>query len=270
MVIKRLRQMWIQAGEQNLSQTAMSLAYLSLLALVPVVSIAFAVMASLPLFGRLKDALQKFMAGNLFVPGFSEVVVKYLNLFASKATQLSLLSALVFFATALTALLTIDRTLNRIWNTRALRPVGHRVLVYLGLLTLAPLALALIVTLNGLLFNEWLLALIDTLGGERRSVAGVRSAWFGLVPWVLSFVMLAMTYRWVPHTKVRWRDAWIGALVGAGLLNGLRLGLAWSVTQFPTYTVVYGVFAALPVLLVWLYLAWLAVLLGALVTANLR
>jgi membrane protein len=266
----QIKQSWRQMQELNVSQTAMSLAYLSLLALVPVLSISFYVMTTLPVFARFKDVLQKTMASNLFVPGFSEVIVKYLNLFASKASQLSFLSGLVFFATALLALLTIDRTLNRIWGTRQLRPLARRVLVYWGLLSVAPLALAALLALNGVLFNDWLVALAQGLGGEKKSVASVRSVWFELVPWALSVLLLGLTYKWVPNTQVKWMHAWMGAAVATGLLHALKAGLALMVAQLPTYTVVYGAFAALPVLLVWLYLAWMAVLLGAFVAAQLR
>lgn len=246
------------------------MAYLTLLALVPVVTISFVVLNALPFFSGLRSALQRFMTSQMLLPGIADTVTRYLNQFVAKATELSFISTLVFFASALLAMLTIDRTLNRIWNSKRLRPIGQRLLVYCGLLTVAPLGLAALLAMNAVVFNDWLIAAVQTLGAERRSVAGVRSAWFSILPGVIAAGLLILTYRWVPNAAVRWVHAVAGAAIAVVLLAALRAGLVWSLAALPTYTVVYGAFAALPVLLVWLYLFWLAVLIGALVAAGLR
>ena len=140
----------------RLPQTAGSLAFLSLLAMVPVVSIALSVLTALPVFGRLRETLLKFVSANLFLPSFADTVVRYVNQFASQASELSLLGAGVFFATAFSALLTIDHALNRIWMTDRPRSLPRRLTLYWTLLTLGPLTLAVSLTLNGIVFTDWL------------------------------------------------------------------------------------------------------------------
>ena len=243
----------------RLPQTAASLTLLSLLALVPVFSIAVSLLGALPMLSHLREALLDFLAANLFLPSFSDTLVRYLNQFAAKVNELSLLGALVFFATAFSALLTIDRTMNQIWETDRPRALGHRLTVYWTFLTLGPLVLAGSVLVNGLIVSE-------IFSGAQVRV--VERLWLDLVPWVVATGVLTLLYRLVPNAAVRWRDAFVGALVAAVLLEAIKRGLGLQLARLPTYTIVYGAFAALPLFLIWLYLLWLTVLAGALLTAS--
>lgn len=244
----------------RLPQTAASLTLLSLLALVPVFSIAVSLLGALPMLSRLREALLGFLAANLFLPSFSETLIRYLNQFAAKVNQLSLLGALVFFATAVTALLTIDRTMNQIWETDRPRSLARRLTVYWTFLTLGPLLLAGSVAVNGLIVSE-------VFGAARLQV--VERVWLTLLPWLMTIGGLTLLYRLVPTAAVRWRDALLGALVAAVLLDLIKRALGLQLARLPTYTVVYGAFAALPLFLIWLYLLWLIVLSAALLTASL-
>lgn len=259
--VKLLRAMFRQAQQLHLTQTAGSLSFLSLLALVPMFSIVFAVTTALPTFTRLRQALQQFMAANLFPSAISDTIFTYLNQFAAKASGLSLIGSAAFFVTAFTALLTIEETLNRIWGADRPRPLATRLTLYWTLLTLGPLMLGASLTVHGLVATAW-------LRGE--SLDELRGLWLVVLPWTISLIGLTLLYRLVPSTAVRWREALAGALLAAVLLHLLRIGLAWYVAKLPGYTVVYGTFAALPLLLLWLFLGWMAVLAGALLAANLR
>ena len=135
-------------GELALLQTAASLAFLSLLALVPVFTIAISLLGASPVFAPAREALLQFLSTSFFLPGFSQVVLKYLNQFAAKAGQLSLIGGLAFFATAFSALLTINRTLNRIWRVRRPRSLAHRLTLYWVFLTLGPLVFAISIAVN--------------------------------------------------------------------------------------------------------------------------
>lgn len=262
--MQRARRVAIAAFRQGtalrLPQAAASLAFLSLLALVPVFTIAVSLLGALPMFSKLRDALLKFLAANLFLPSFSETLVRYLNQFAAKASQLSLIGALLFFASAFSALLTIDHTLNRIWHVERARPLARRLTIYWTFLTLGPLLLAGSVTINGVIASEF-------LGGARLAV--VERLWLDVLPWIITIGGLTLLYRLVPNAPVMWRDAFAGALAAAVLLEVLKHVLGVQVARLPTYTVVYGTFAALPMFLVWLFLVWMMVLAGALVSANL-
>ncbi|MBN9428851.1 MAG: YihY family inner membrane protein [Burkholderiales bacterium] len=258
---KLLRAMVRQAQQLHLTQTAGSLSFLSLLALVPMFSIVFAVTTALPTFARLRQALQQFMAANLFPSAISDTIFTYLNQFAAKASGLSLIGSAAFFITAFTALLTIEETLNRIWVADRPRPLANRLTLYWTLLTLAPLMLGASLTVHGVVATAW-------LRGE--NLDQLRNLWLVVLPWVISLTGLTLLYRLLPSAPVRWREALAGALLAALLLHLLRSGLGWYVAKLPSYTVVYGAFAALPLLLLWLFLGWMALLVGALLAANLR
>ncbi len=249
-----------RSARLRLGQTAASLAFLSLLALVPVATLALSLLGALPMLAELRDAVLRFVASNLLVPSLAETLVRYLNQFAEKAGELSAIGALVFFATAFTALLTIDRTLNRIWGDAPARPLARRLTLYWTFLTLGPLLVGASVLVNGAIVTE-------ILGGV--ALPAVRRAWLLAVPWATTLAGLTLLYRLVPNAPVRWRDAIVGALCAAVALELLKRGFAFQVARIPTYTVVYGAFATLPLLLVWLFLLWLTVLGGALVTASL-
>ena len=249
-----------RVAQLQLTQTAANLAFLSLLALVPVFTIAVSLLGATPMFARLRDALLRFLAANLFLPSFSETLVRYLNQFAAKASQLSLIGGLAFFATAFTALLTIDRALNRIWAVGRPRPLARRLTLYWTFLTLGPLLVGATLTFNGLVVSE-------LFGGTR--LAEAERLWLALLPWLASVAGLTLLYRLVPNAPVRWRDALIGALLATVALELLKRGLGLQLTRLPSYTIVYGTFAALPLFLIWLFLVWLVVLAAAVLTASL-
>lgn len=256
-----LRAMREQARVLRLSQVAGSLAFLSMIAIVPMFSIGFAVLTALPVFGQMREALHRFLDGNLFPAAFSETLLSHLAQFAAKAGELSAVGAVAFFVTAFTAMLTVEATMNRIWAADRRRPLTLRLTLYWAVLTLGPLLLATSLTFNGLVVTRWLRE------GEMQQLRGL---WFALVPWLTSFLGLSLLYRLVPATQVRWREAFAGALLASLLFELLRRGVGLYVAQIPSYTIVYGAFAALPLFLLWLFLGWTALLAGALLAANLR
>ncbi len=257
-----LREMRRQASELRLQQTASSLTLLSLLAMVPMASIALLVLTALPAFGNFRRNVQSFLASNLFLPTFSETVVRYINTFAAAAERLSAIGTIAFFATALMALLTIDRTLNGIWRTPRPRPLTYRLALYWALLTLGP------VLLGGAL------ALQVRLGSQLRSWEHVAGASLlletgaAVLPIAIGVAGLTLMYRLVPNAEVRWRDAVLGALCAALMWVALKKVVAAYIAWMPSYTIVYGAFAALPLFLLWLFASWMSVLLGALLAAH--
>ncbi|MCL4183691.1 MAG: YihY family inner membrane protein, partial [Burkholderiaceae bacterium] len=255
------RAMLRQARQLQLEQTAGSLSFLTLLAIVPLFSIVFAVTAALPAFGHLREALQRFMLANLFPSSISNTVIGHLNQFAAKSGELSLIGTAALVVTAYLALVTIEQTLNRIWAADRPRPFVNRFLLYWMLLTLGPLLLGAYLTAYARVATAWL---------RGTSLSELRSVWFLLLPWITTVGGLMLLYRLLPSAVVRWREALAGAVLAALLLELLRRLLGWYVARLATYTVVYGAFSALPVFLLWLFLAWTAVLAGALLAANLR
>ena len=151
--------------------------------------------------------------------------------------------------------------MNAIWSTARRRSLPHRIGLYWALLTLAPIALAAVLALNSHVIAEL------TRGVE---LVWVQSIWFAALPWLLGAAGLWLMFLLLPAVRVVPLHALVGALLSGVLLVLLQRGLGWSVRQLPTYEVVYGAFAALPLLLIWLFLAWAAVLAGALLAASLR
>lgn len=253
--------LWLELRALRLSQTAASLVFLTLLALAPVFSIVMAVLAALPVFGELQAALQKWLS-SLLLPGVGEPVLRYLNQFAAKSRQLSLVGTLAFFATAFVALSTIERTFDGIWGGRHRRGVAQRLTLYWTLLTVGPLLVGASLALDG-----WVT--VELLGGA--GARGPQRGWAsGVLPAGLGAAALTLLYRLLPSSPVRWRDAAAGAIVAVLAMELLRRGVGLYVVRLPTYTVVYGALAVLPLLLLWLFLAWMAVLAGAVIAANLE
>lgn len=254
-----IRLLLARARRLRLSQTAASLTLLSLLALVPVFTIALSLFGALPVLAPLRASLLEFLAVNFFLPSFSATLVRYLNQFAGKVSELSLLGAAAFLATAFSALLTIDRALNRIWMTRSPRALTHRLTIYWTFLTLGPVLLAAGVAVNGIFVSEFL------AGTSGRSAGRI---WLSVIPWLMTVGGLTLLYRIVPNAPVPWRHAVCGAFLAALALDLTKRVFAFQIAKLPTYTVVYGAFAALPLFLMWLFAFWLTVLAGALLAAT--
>ena len=247
--------------EDHLGLTASSLTFTTLLALVPVFTVALAVFTAFPIFGKLQDALQGWLVNSLVPDSISRQVLGYLTQFAAKASSLGVAGFSILLATALALILTIDRTLNDIWRVQRLRPLGQRVLIYWAAITLGPLLLGASLAVTSYVMSA-------SGGLVRRLPDGVQL----LFDWI-QFVMLAgamaSLYHYVPNTPVKWRHAWTGGVFVAVGIELAKKVLALYLGKVPTYSVVYGAFATLPILLVWIYVAWVIVLLGAVVTAYL-
>ncbi len=247
-----------QARELQLQQTASSLTLLTLMAVVPMAAVALLVLTASPAFATMRARVQRFVAENLFLPSFSETVTGYIEGFVGAANQLSVIGTVLFLATAMTAMLTIDGTLNGIWRTPRPRPLAQRLALYWSLLTIGPVLLGATLGLHGRVAER----LVE--GGV--VVEGIAR----ILPSLLGILALTLLYKLAPNVRVRAGHALIGALVAASLLEVLRRLLGVYIVRFPSYTVVYGAFAALPLLLLWLFAIWMSVLAGALVAANLR
>jgi YihY family inner membrane protein len=195
------------------------------------------VLAAMPAFGEMRANVQRFVAQNLLLPSFSQTVTGYIEEFVAAAEQLSAIGTLLFLATALTAMLTIDRTLNGIWRTQRPRPLAQRLALYWSLLTVGPVLLGATLGLQ--------VRVAERLGDWGALVETIARA----LPTVLGVIAMTLVYRFAPNGHVRLAHALVGALVAACLLEALRRLFGIYIARFPSYTVVYGAFAALPLLL---------------------
>ena len=247
--------------EDRLGVTASSLTFTTLLALVPFFTVALAVFAAFPIFGKMQLMLQRWLIDSLVPDSISRPVLGYLTQFAAKAGGLGAAGFSILMVTALALILTIDRTLNGIWRVRRLRPLGQRVLIYWAAITLGPLLLGASLALTSY-------ALSASRGLVGQIPGGLRLLLDSIEFFVLAAGMAGL-YHYVPNTQVNWRHAWAGGFFVAVCMELAKKGLALYVAKVPTYSAVYGTFATLPILLVWIYVAWVIVLLGAVVAAYL-
>ncbi|AVS73758.1 YihY family inner membrane protein [Paracidovorax cattleyae] len=248
--------------EDRLGLTASSLTFTTLLALVPFFTVALAIFTAFPIFGTLQTGLQRWLVDSLVPDSISRQVLGYLTQFAAKASGLGVAGFSILLATALALILTIDRTLNNIWRVPRLRPLGQRVLIYWAVITLGPLVLAASLALTTSVASSASRGLEGALPDSARLL-------FDSIEFLLLAGGTAALYRYVPNTQVRWRHAWSGGVFVSVGIEVAKKVLGLYIASVPTYSVLYGAFATLPILLVWIYVAWVIVLLGAVVAAYL-
>lgn len=247
--------------EDRLGLTASSLTFTSLLALVPFVTVALAVFTAFPTFGRLQLMLQRWLIDSLIPDSIALQVMDYLMQFAAKASQLGGVGFAFLLVTVISLVMTMDRTLNNIWRVQRMRPLGQRLLIYWAVITLGPL-----------LMGGSIATTSYVLSASRGIVAALPEAvqvGFNSLEFLLLSGAMAALYHYVPNTPVKWRHAFVGGLfvaIGMALAKNI---LALYLASVPTYSVIYGTFATLPILLIWVYVAWVIFLLGAVVTAYL-
>lgn len=246
--------------EEKLGLTAGSLTFTTLISLVPLLTVMLAIFTAFPMFSSFQSALEQYFLKSLIPPNIAKPVLASLTQFAAKANKLGAVGLVALGVTALALMLTIDRTLNAIWRVQRPRPMAQRVLVYWAALTLGPLLLGGSLTLTSYA--------VSVGQGLFTKMPGDLAALLGGADVVLLGLAVAGLFHYVPNTHVRWRHALLGgAFVSIGFSFAKSL-LAWYVKQVPTYSTLYGAFATVPVFLVWVYLGWVIVLLGAILAAN--
>ncbi|MDO8768908.1 MAG: YihY family inner membrane protein [Burkholderiaceae bacterium] len=247
--------------EDHLGLTASSLTFTTIISIVPLFTVALAVFSVFPMFAKMQSTLQLWLVDSLIPDNISRQVLSYLGQFASKASKIGWVGALAFLITALMLILTIDIKLNDIWRVRKMRSLTRRILVYWGLLTLGPLLLGMSLSLSSYA--------ISSSKGFVTVMPGSVNLLLNLLEFGLMSAGMAAMYRFVPNTPVRWSHAlWGGVFVATGIELAKRV-LTWYLDLVPTYSAVYGAFATAPILLIWIYVAWVIVLLGAVVAAYL-
>ena len=247
--------------EEKLPQVAGSLTFTTTLAIVPLLTIVLAIFTTFPVFGKLRTALDNYFVQMLMPKAIANTIMSNLTQFASKATGLSAVGAVALVLTSAAMIGTIERALNQIWRVKQPRPLLQRVLVYWALVTLGPLAFGISMTITSQLFTA--------TNGLTEAVPLLGALFYTLLSVALTTGAYALVYMTVPNRYVDWRDAVWGGLAAAIAFEIAKRVFAIFIRQFPTYAIIYGALAALPLFLLWLYLSWLITLVGALITAAL-
>lgn len=249
------RFLWRRFIEQRGLQTASSLAYVTLLSLVPLFTVMFGFIGGLPVFEKLSGEIQSFMFSN-FVPTFSEAIEQSLLVFSEKARQLTFTGTLVLVLIALMLIATIDDALNRVWHVKSRRSPPARFLVYWAVLTLGPLLVG-----AGLVSTSYLLSL--PLLDDVYSTFSLKARLLRIMPFISTSIAFTLLYILVPNCYVNKRHALISGVIAAILFELAKFGFGIYVTAMPTYQAIYGAIAAIPIFLIWIYLSWVVLILGA-------
>ncbi len=242
-------------------QTAGSLTFTTLLSLVPLITVALALATAFPVFGEATTALQKYVLEN-FLPEATGVkaIAAQLNEFTAKAGQLTAIGLAFLAVTAIMLMLTIDESMNRVFRVQRPRPLGQKLLMYWGVLTLGPVLIGMSLSLTTFLVGASL--------GWLRMGAFAQDVLRG-VPFLFTWAALTLLYLVVPNRRIVLWHALVGAFCAGIAFEASKRGFALYLQKFPTYALIYGAFATLPIFLLWVYLSWLVVLVGATITAML-
>lgn len=236
-------------------QNAATLSYTTLLALVPLLTIGFSMFAAFPVFSGLTDQVLDLLFENL-VPASTEVVQQHLENFVDRAAGLTVVGLVALMVSALLMMAAIDRAMNDIWRVQQRRRPLHGFMVYWTVLTLAPILIG-----ASLGISSYVLSV--TRFGELEALGGLQGTLLAAMPFVAETVAFTFLYAAVPNSRVPIRHALLGGVLAAALFELAKGGFGWYVANIPTYEAIYGALAALPIFLIWLYLSWIVVLVGA-------
>ncbi|MBN0986610.1 virulence factor BrkB family protein [Amphritea pacifica] len=233
---------------------ASALTYTTLFAVVPLMTVSYAMLAAIPSFQGAGEQLQGWIFEN-FVPATGAVVQEYLSDFAAQASKLTAVGLIFLFITSIMMMKNIEAALNRIWRVSEPRKGMSSFLLYWAVLSLGPILIGV-----GLLVSSYLASL--SLFTSATELVG-RARLLAILPLVMSAAAFTLLYAAVPNCKVPLRNAVIGGLVVAILFETAKRAFAFFVTQFPSYELIYGAFAAVPLFLAWIFISWTIILLGA-------
>lgn len=247
--------------EDRCLQTAGALAYTSLFALVPLTAAILGILAAFPVFAEWRDQLTGFVFRN-FVPAAGDVVQGYLTEFAANASKATAIGILVLIFSAVSLMMSIEDAFNRIWRVTTDRRAAARFVIYWTALSLGPLLVVAALAISSYVFA---LPFIDAAATQFSLKARVLSA----LPFLIVWSALVAAYMVIPNRSLRLRDAAIGGFIAAVLFEVAKRGFAWYATGLATYEQVYGALSIVPIFILWIYLSWIIVLLGASITASL-
>lgn len=240
--------------DDQITVVAGYLAFVSLLSLVPLVSVTFSILKAFPVFESFKLSIETFVFNN-FVPTSGDQIQQYINGFVDNASKMTAIGIVVLVLVALQLISSIDKTLNKIWNTRRTRPKVFSLAIYWMVLSLGPIFIGASLGLTSYIVT--LATMVDSY------TLGVSVFFIKLLPFVISSAAFVLLFMSVPNTDVKFKAALSGAIVAAVLFEISKRVFALYITSFPTYQVIYGALASIPILFLWVYVSWVVVLLGA-------
>lgn len=240
---------------EQYSYRSSALAYNTLLAFVPLLFVFFFLMSIFPIFTHAIVMGEDYIYKN-FLPTAAASIVSYLQIFMKQAAKLPAISLIFLFITTLLLVDTIEETLNDIWHA-SYRKGWKKIralICYWVIFLLIPLILGM-----GIFITSYLIAFINISSFITSSVLYV-------IPLIIDIIFLTLVYVFIPHKKVDWADGLLGASIAGILFEAAKILFAYYLIQFPSYSLIYGAFAILPIFLIWLYIFWVIIIFGALIS----
>ncbi|MBV1774483.1 YihY family inner membrane protein [Burkholderiaceae bacterium DAT-1] len=249
------RFIWQRLNQERCLEAAGSLTFTTLLALVPLLTIALAVMSAFPMFDDVGMRFKTFLLGNLVPEAAGKIITVYMRQFTDNADRLTTVGMITLGVTALAMMATIERTFNRVWRVSKPRPVHTRLLTYWSVITLGPMLIGASLTLT-------------------HNLASVGGGWLdailqALTPGLLALIGFLVLYRVVPNCPVPTSHAWAAAIFSTIMFDVMKRLFALYIKKFATFKLIYGAFSSVPIFLLWLYIAWVIVITGAVLSASL-
>lgn len=248
-------------GEEGFDQISASLAFTTLISLVPLFGLVLAVVGMVPMAANLVDHFDRLLVGYLLPESSARLIAGKLFAYSKKAAEVTWIGLAVLAITAFLLLHTVERAFNHVWRVASPRPLWRRLWLYSVLLCVWPLLLGGLLAAMSYAVTTSLGFFDDTLWIRALLIKGLTLA---VLPLFFAFL-----YHEVPNAPVVWRDALIAGVFSAASFFALQKGFEFYLAKFPSYTKIYGAFAAAPIFLVWVYLSWAMILVGGLVAATL-
>ena len=247
-------QIWTSFQADRCSHSAAALTYMSLFAVVPLLTVLFAMLSAIPAFGQADTQIQQLVFSH-FLPSSGEDIQGYLLKFSEQARHLTGIGIAFLAITALTMLMKIEQEFNVIWRAHRNRSGLSSFLRYWAILSLGPLCIGLAIGISTYLASLHVLF-------DQVDLFGVRKFALVVAPYVLTAIAFTLLFAVIPNARVAIGDAAIGGLASA-LCFELAKYIFARVVANASYQFIYGTFAAIPLFLLWIYISWMIVLAGA-------
>ncbi|WP_199609750.1 virulence factor BrkB family protein [Flocculibacter collagenilyticus] len=258
---QRIHRFALRCKKDNIKMAAGYLSYVTLLSLVPLLAVSFSVISAFPVFETFRKSVELFIFTN-FVPTSSAQIQSHMLGFVTNVSKMGTIGILALIVVALMLISSIDASINRIFAVKQKRPLVIKFSIYWMVLTLGPLIAGASLGVSSYL--------VSLAAFAENYSPGISDFFIRLLPFVLSTFGFFVLYMLVPNKLVNWKAAFYGAIFAGVLFEVSKRVFAFYVTSFPSYQVIYGALAAIPILFLWVYLSWILVLMGAELTVMIE
>lgn len=249
-----LYQFMIRFFDDRLQRSAAALAFTTLLAMVPLLAVSFQILSLFPIFHDYRFVVQHLIVQN-FIPETSKIIEHYLAMFVKETRHLSYLGTLFLVVTTILTMMSFERTFSDIWKIQQKKRKFLDWLRYWVLIAIAPIFITLMITT---------VSYVISLPVVRELILNAL-VWKGL-SFGLTIFLLALLYIVIPNCPVPIRYGFIGAFIATILLEVAKRVFVFYMLHFPSYHLIYGTLAAIPLFFIWVYVLWVIILSGALVS----